>query len=323
MLENRTDPSDLLFRDPLGDNDHPLFKSRSELAQAITKVPHHKLESRTNDFATRTEESLRAYLSQVLQPGTSPRSRPLSDNLRLVILAACAERLSKAIDSIEFTNRFDEAFEFLKSLAEDPLEIWCITAEDLDKATECAKRHVIFTLEPAEITESKCADNIRDEMIHKLYLAEDLSVPINRSKVKTIYNFFVPTIQVAEHFWRNLYRSLSVIKRLPFARKNLEIINKGRDPNLSISVIDPKDCSISMLVLDPLASQRQGFHLYYHRVEDTDRISLARISNDPLKSWIDNTYKPYYLKSDTVTIDNFQWQRVSKKITQEEEKEEE
>jgi hypothetical protein len=296
MLENRTDPSDLLFNEPLGDDGSPLFKSRSELAQFIRNVPNDRLATGINDFATRGDESLRAYLSQVLQSGASPRSRPLSKNLELVILAACAERLSKTTDIGAFTNRFREAFEFLKS-APDPLSVMYVTAEDFEKSTENARHHVIFALQPAETTASKCADNIRDEMIHKLCLAEDLSDGNNFSKIKTTYEFYVPSEAIAKDFWFRLYGYLSKIKKLKFAGENLTIINDKKEQKLSISVADVKDCSFSVLVLDPRASDRRGFHLYYHRINDADYVSLARISSESLSSWYEHTYLPYSLQS--------------------------
>lgn len=311
MSDRITDPNDLLFEKHIYGRGEPLFKTRSELAQAIKKLPGTELNQRP-------EESIRAYLSQVLKPGSASGSRPLSENFRDAILAVCSEKISNDENIADFKIKFKEAFDNLRMAKESPQpRNSTLTLTDLESKSKKAKHHVIFTIKPAEITESRFAKQLRDDMIENLFLHDEPET----KKIEKTYEFFVSSKSIAVDFWQRLYGYLTLEKACKEidASKNLEWVNSGACPKLSISVVDSLYCCFSTLVLDPRSSDSTGYNMYYHRDNEIDEISIAQISSDYLALWFDKIYLPSQ-QNGSVEVEKVTWKSIK---PQEQNKEEE
>lgn len=297
-LEHIHDPTVLLFEEPLSLEGGSLFATQLELAQAIKKLPHV-------DFSSRKEESIRAYLSQVLQPGTSSRSRPLSKSLKDAIIEASKTRLNKEIDFSHFSEVLESSFTRLKNI-----EFPTLASEMFDKMRESsavAHHCVIFTLQPAEINASEYANVLRKEMISNLFLNNNLTNNANQlDKIRKKYQFFLPSDEVGIRFWQRLHEDLSrnyspanasEKSKSVNASEKLKSVDADNSPSLSVFSVSPRDCYSSMLILDPDdQSNRRAFHFHYEKVSDKDQISVAKLSSDAVYHWFTGVYSPYMLR---------------------------
>lgn len=297
------DPADLLFREPLSSSRGPLFATRTDLAEAITKI-------RDGDFCGRKFESIRAFLSQVLKPANTPNGRPLSPSLRGAILEAAKLRLHSEIRFESFTEDLDFAFSKLKSAPQEPLSLdnqfW-----KLEKEAKAAKIHFITTFEPAESTDSRYAVDLKETMTETLGLTGPRE-HLDENTVK--YIFCLPNENIAHKLWKDLYMFLAYSKRNTDANDRLSFVNSVEKETLQVFTVRPEYCVYPSVIFDPDSPAVRGFVLYYHSIDGEQWASVASMSSQGLQHWRDNIYLPIYNGAEESLKKEITWKDASRKL---------
>jgi len=281
---------EFLFSEPLGVDGGPLFRSQSELAEAIKTIP-----SGGFDNPDRSVDSIRNFINQVLN-----RRRPPSPNLRKSIAAAVKARLGKGISEDDAINTLHNSFMVLQDPSLAP-ELPLDDTEEFDALEAAANKatvQYIFTYQPAESTESMKAVRLRNTLAEKLGFTTD-----SNTSSSVQYVFHVHRDAEAIHFWRKLEEYLTQIK-VTNVHERLLSADTDTHPRLSVWVTDAFLCAIPYVVFDPDSPQAAGFVFFYH---PQNRVSVARMSSDALAQWTQEIYRP--LTSNVELRDNLRLKR--------------
>lgn len=271
----RRDLLGILFHADLGRDGQPLFKSQTDLARAVMDV-------KGGGFGDRKEGSVRAFINQVLKG-----DRPLSPNLRKCITEAVKERLVAGLDVSDVLTELEQAFVALRD--PDRVELPLDDRDEFDALrSEGEKAHVHFitTFQPAELTDSTKAAELREQLAENLGLSADVESSTEPGR-QYIFNF--PSEAVAMGFWSKLTEFLVYTKRIGDAADRLRRIEESPHPALQVFVQDPRLCVFPSVIYNPTSPTRTGFVLYYH---GTNRVSIARMSADALHEWFHRVYLP-------------------------------
>jgi hypothetical protein len=266
----------ILFDDPVLPGGKPLFRSQSDLANAIQDQWEH---------GTANPSTLRVFVSQVMRLKSPP-----SPKLRVAIQNAVKKRLEPLSPAVAQSN-LDQLAEAFAQLAEASKRPSANPEEPLDDVAEFAKMeedarrasvHFILTIRPAELRDSKKADTLKRELVSRLRGAS-----VNgRGKVRYIFN--LPKEETAMLLWLGLLRFL----REQNSDENAEdwLKELERDHRLRLNVVDWVYCIPPMVVYNP--DEEDGFTGYVLEYHQRNSVSVARLSSGTLEQWKEHVYLP-------------------------------
>jgi hypothetical protein len=199
----------------------PLFRFQSELANEIVRL--------STDYSSKTAESIRPYLNQVLKSGNSPYHKPISAEMRNAIILAIKDRLNKQnegelISSIETV--FDAAYDALKQKAKirntqtdeseynellewqeksnrtfilnrEPSEAkWHLDKDEYNEVKDLMNLAILNLFKNFSGTQNEICKKIIDKKEKELKLSSD-----DRNK-QYFYRFYVPSYTTAKEVWQ-------------------------------------------------------------------------------------------------------------------------
>ncbi|MDP2089492.1 MAG: hypothetical protein Q8J84_08845 [Flavobacteriaceae bacterium] len=198
----------------------PLFRFQSELAGEIVRL--------SNDYSSKTQESIRPYLNQVLKSGNSPYHKPISAEMRNAIILAIKDRLSDQKEA-ELLSSIDSVFDAAYDVLKQKVKVRN-TQTDESEYNELlewqgkSNRTFILNREPSEAkwlyrhkdeySEVKDLMNLTIQNLFKNFEGnqknicknilenKDLKLSSTDRNKQYFYRFYVPSYTIAKEVWQ-------------------------------------------------------------------------------------------------------------------------
>lgn len=275
----------LLFVEPLGDGNTPLFKTQLDLAGALIAV-------KNGGFEGKTAENVRIFVNQVLKAPNEPRARPFSRNMQRALPQAIQSRQSDPSKAAEAVERVLKAVEKLKNQlerpADDDLE-WGALMQANDNTA--LKEVVVITSNPAETQEDdiESASNLTSALIQRAILKEASDFdPFTR------YDFFILNEEKAHAMRSNIIRHISVAYSKAIEEAEALVQEAQTACRLNIYFFDYQGFFPSMCVFEPNSSNIQGYYLNYPQSGGDRVASVAVLDENELRNWKSGFHRRMY-----------------------------
>ena len=279
-------PSELLFEQPLGQENRPLFESQTDLVRLITQTEG-------SEWTEKKFKSVRAFVNQVING-----ERKLSPSLKEAIFLVLPLRLGAGQDEEAIRQQIEETFfTFFREKKQTkkydryfaPKQAESIDSNDfylLEKRGLVADTVLVTTRQPELLNNNNWARELKSQMLGKLGV-----LPHDGTKAARYTYFFPPakeTDDKAFRFWKELFSFMKYERNLSDTENILSELNTtGR---LRIFEAPPLLCSFPIIIYDLDTRSEVGFTVFDYVDKGLEKISTARISPAFLKWWKTDVY---------------------------------